>query len=84
MSDRVWIILAIVNVPVYFGLGWCLFHDWEDFLRSIRFWITPNLISLIRGEYWADWWGTMKLGIWVGACVACVVIQVRLLEHILG
>jgi hypothetical protein len=79
-----WIILGIVNIPVYFGLRWLIFDDWDNFLESIRFWLTPDIFSLLNGEYWEDWWGEMKLGAWVVASIGCVFGEALLIAIVFG
>jgi hypothetical protein len=54
-STTGWIILGIVNIPVYFGLAWLIFGGSDSFLESIRFWLTPDIFSLFNGEYLDDW-----------------------------
>ncbi len=83
-STTGWIILGIVNIPVYFGLGWVFFKGWEDFWESVRFFLTPDIFSLFNGEYWDDWWGEMKLGLWIAACVGCVLAEAHLIAKVLG
>ncbi len=72
MGTMGWVVLGIVNIPVYWGLGWVLFRSLDDFLESIRFWLTPDLFSAFRGEFMDDWWAELKLGLWIAACTGCV------------
>ena len=83
-SSTGWIILGIVNIPVYFGLGWLVFNDWDDFLESVRFFLTPDMFSLFNREYWDDRWGEMKLGLWIAACVGCVFAEALLIAKLFG
>lgn len=82
MSTTQLIILIVANIPIYFGIGWLLFDDWYDFGDAIRFWLTPDLISLIRGEWGEDWWAEMKLGIWAGACILCVSLELYVIGKV--
>jgi len=84
MSTTSWIILVVVNAPVYFFLGWIFFRTWDDFWESVRFWLTPDILSLFRGEWGEDWWGEMKLGLWIVSCVGCVFVEAHLIERIFG
>ena len=61
-----------------------VFKTWEDFGESIRFWFTPDLFSAFNGEYWEDWIGELKLGIWVACCFGCVYGEAFLIEKIIG
>ena len=41
------------------------FDDWDGFWECVRYYLTPDIISLFRGEWGEDWWATMKLGVYV-------------------
>jgi len=64
-----WTILAVVNIPVYLGLGFLFFDDFDGFFECIKFWFTPDWISLFRGEYFDDRWAEMKLFWFAGICL---------------
>jgi hypothetical protein len=84
MDTTGWIVLGITNIPVYFLLGWVWFKDWEDFWESVRFWLTPDILSAIRGEFMDDWWAEMKLGFWMASCTGCVFAEALMLEKWAG
>ena len=84
MSTTGWIILGVANVPVYFVLGWAFFRNWGNFLESLGYMLTPNILSLFRGEYWDDWWASFKFAFWIAACVACVLCEAAIIGRILG
>ena len=66
-------ILAVVNAPVYWVLYKLLFTDFEEFVEAIRFYVTPDIISWVRGEYHEDIWAELKLGVLLvvsGLCLA--------------
>lgn len=42
-----------------------LFGDKEEFIDCVKFWITPDLLSLLFGEYCKDRWSELKLGLWI-------------------
>jgi hypothetical protein len=84
MSSTGWIILLIVNIPVYFGLGWVFFKTLDDFWEAIKFWLTPDLISLFKGEYWTDRWSELKLGLWIVSCILCVIGEAHLIGKFFG
>ena len=75
MNEAGWIILGIVNIPVYIGLGWVIFDNWDNFWEAIRYRLTPDIISLFRGEFFDDWYAEWKLGLWFGACISCVIAE---------
>ena len=73
------VILGVTNIPVYFGLGWVWFRDWNEFVECIRFWLTPDIVSAFHGEWADDWWAEMKLWFWFFSCVACVTLEAFLI-----
>lgn len=79
-----WIILIIVNIPVYFVLGKLFFPTWEDFKEAVLFWITPDIISAFRGEFWEDWWAELKLGWWLLSCILFVIGESYLIGKVFG
>jgi hypothetical protein len=83
MNQLGWIALVVANIPVYFGLGWLFFGDWDEFLESLWFWITPDIISLFRGEWEQDWWAEIRFWFWIGCCAACVFGEGWLMEQII-
>jgi hypothetical protein len=72
MSTVGWIILAVANIPLYWLVGWVVFKDSGDFWECIKFWLTPDIISLFRGEWMEDQWAQMKLFFWVVLCAGAV------------
>ena len=65
MDMTPWIILGVANIPTYVVFGWLFFGSWGDFWECVRFWITPDIISLFRGEYFEDQWAQLKLFIFL-------------------
>lgn len=47
-----------------------MFSDRDDFIECVKFWFTPDIVSMFRGDYWNDHWAELKLLIWLGASVA--------------
>lgn len=47
-----------------------MFGDKEEFMSCVKFWFTPDIVSLFRGEYWENDWAEFKLFIWVGCSAA--------------
>ncbi len=56
------IIAGVVTLALLFKP---FFGDKDHFFECVRFWFTPDLFSLFRGEYHQDWWAEMKLGAWL-------------------
>lgn len=40
------------------------FEDWAGFWECVRYYLTPDILSLFRGEYGADVWASLKLGVY--------------------
>jgi len=76
------VVLLVVNVPLFMLLGKAVFGGWAGFIEALVFWVKPELWSAIQGEFWEDWWAEIKLGFFAVACVTIylgecyVVIQV--------
>jgi hypothetical protein len=68
-------VLGVLNVPVYILIGWVLFGAWSEFWESIKFWLTPDIISWFRGERWEDAWAETRLLLFVVLCVIAVVVE---------
>lgn len=65
------VILAIAASAGVAKLLWKpFFGDMETFQDCIRFWLTPDFFSMMRGEYGQDWFAEMRLGLWIGLSVA--------------
>ncbi len=73
-------ILVVANVPSYVYLAKWILGGRDEFLEALRFWATPDLVSMFRGEWEADWEAEMKLGLWLVACIAAVAVQYKLLS----
>lgn len=50
------------------------FDDWSGFWVCVKFWFTPNLISMFRGQWEEDWWATTKLFVWFGLSVGAAIL----------
>ncbi len=75
MSTVGWIILVAANIPLYWLVGWVLFKDWENFWDCLKFWLTPDIISLFRGEWIEDQWAQVKLSLWLVLCAGAVLAE---------
>ena len=60
---------VLVGVAVFVLVAWMmyriLFDSWEEFKESVHYWLKPDLVSLIEGDYENDWWAEMKLFVWL-------------------
>lgn len=73
-----WLLLLLVNIPVYLGLGRIIFRDWDGFVEALRLWSSADWWLTLEKEWRLDPWGTAKLPAFIVACVALV-----LLEHLM-
>ncbi len=60
------IVLAVIcTVGVLVLLFKPVFGNKSEFFRCLRYYFTPDIISLFRGKYWQDQWAELKLGLWL-------------------
>ena len=76
--------LSLINLPLFFLIGKVFFKDIEGLLTSIRFLITPDLLSAIRGEFWDDWWESLRFLIFVVVCVTLLLSEKAFIEKYFG
>lgn len=50
-----------------------IFTDSDDFKKSLGYAFKPDIISLIKGEYFKDRFAEMKLGFFIFLCVATII-----------
>lgn len=72
-----WIILGVVNIPVYVLLGWIVFNSWDNFGEAVVFLFKPDIFSAFQGEFWQDRWAFMKLVFFLGACGLIVYTEAK-------
>ena len=77
---KILILLSVANVPVYMLIGKALFHGWAEFWECIKFWLTPDIMSLFKGEWEEDWWAEFKLAVFAVACALCVYGEYRVIQ----
>lgn len=51
-------------------LFYILFRDWDEFVHCVKFYFTPDVISLFQGKWDEDMWAELKLLVWLGLSVA--------------
>jgi hypothetical protein len=62
MCELIGIIAGIAVLVVLFRP---FFGDMGGFWVCVRFWLTPDIFSLIRGEWGEDLLAEMKFGLWL-------------------
>lgn len=80
MTVTGWMVLSVANIPLYVFLAWILFKDWDEFVEAVKFYITPDIFSLFRGEFVDDLWAEYKLGFWAAGCFASVFVEGYLIQ----
>lgn len=65
------IISAIIAMSVTAFLLFRVFFETKDeFITCVKFWFTPDIASILRGEYFDDHWAEFKLWLWIGGSAA--------------
>lgn len=67
-----WMILVAANLPLYVGVGKVIFGSFGEFWECLKFWLTPDVISIFRGEWEEDMWAELKMLCFVLACAVLV------------
>jgi len=50
------------------------FEDWSGFWECLKFWQTPDVISMFRGEWIDNKWARLKLFIWFGLSIGTAIL----------
>jgi hypothetical protein len=73
-----WVFLIVLQVPVSFWIGTLFWKSWGDFFVSVRYWFTPDIISIFRGEFQVDLFETAKLLLWAFCCFLAFYGEVKM------
>jgi len=58
---KVMIAVGILSLPLYYSLAKLIWGKrFETLGETIRYLLIPDLYSLIRGEFWDDWYASIK------------------------
>jgi hypothetical protein len=63
-----WVLLIAGSSPFYLAVAWAFFGSWSCFAESVRYFFTPDIISLFRGEWEDDQWAQLKLVFFILTC----------------
>ena len=74
-SISVGILMVLGNIPIYLVLGRIVFGSIEKFGEAFRFYITPDLVSLMFGEFLRDFWQSLKFVLWLILCISAVRLE---------
>jgi len=79
------IALIIVNIfTVYRFIFGLIFRSREDFNKSLRYYLIPDFISLLKCKYWEDRISEFKLGLFIFLCIMATVVEYLIINAILG
>lgn len=73
--------LIVVDLLAFWGLWYVIFHDWDDFVKSLHYELTPDIWSLLKGRWVEDLWAENKLLWWVLLCISLVVSEYFVFFH---
>lgn len=84
MGIVILVTLIIINTfTVYKLLFNMIFMDNDDFNESLRYSLTPDIMSLFRGRYWKDRAGEFKLGFFIVLCIIATTIEYWIINGII-
>lgn len=78
------LVLIVANYPIYKFFFNMMFDSGDEFWECIRYYFTPDIISLFRREYIKDWTSELKLGCFFTLCGLCVFIEFSVIKSIFG
>jgi len=73
ITTQGWVLLAIVNIPVYFLLSLIFFKDLDDFFDSLKRLIIPHK------HEWDNFFKGRKLAFWFLLCFIVVLLEAEYL-----
>ncbi|CAM2009341.1 hypothetical protein [Acanthopleuribacter pedis] len=56
---------AASAVIIWLFMFQILFGSWTDFKEALRYGITPDIISMFRGDFGEDLWAEFRLTLWL-------------------
>ena len=63
MELLIYVVLFILNIPIYKWIFRRIFDDVDDLKQSVKYSFTPDIISLFRRRFWKDQFGELKLSV---------------------
>lgn len=70
-----WALLVAGNTPVFLAAGWLVFRRWSEFVDCLRLSFTPDVPSLVQGEWMRDFGAEFKLLAFLAGCVLIVALE---------
>jgi len=72
------LILLMINIPAYIGVGSLFFKSWQDFRQSLlSIYKNRNDFSLLGWEDFSESWHSMKGFIYILCCLGMVLCEVQ-------
>lgn len=79
------ILIIIVNIfTIYRLLFKLVFRDSDDFNESIKYSMTPDIISFFRGEYVKDSLAELKLAFFAISCILVTVVEYSIINYLIN
>ena len=73
--------LVILNIPMFLVVVKLFFDDWDGFRDALKFSFTPDIISMVRGEWAQVYLAEMKLFLCLAFCAAAVIGEYQLISR---
>ena len=65
---REYLLVFVCGLPFILAAGRLAFGSWSGFFEGVRFLLTPDFISMLRGEWGEDQFATAKILLFVFVC----------------
>jgi len=69
----------VVGIGVMVVLYKPIFGDWEGFTEALGYTFKPDIWSWFDGEFFEDFWNTLKFNIWWGSGLISAIVTFWLL-----
>ncbi|GAA0120811.1 MULTISPECIES: hypothetical protein [Clostridium] len=76
-------ILIVINIPIYKIIFKLIFNDMDELKESIKYHLTPDFFSLLRGEYFNDIRSQFKLSCFIISCGSLVALEYYFINKII-
>ena len=78
------LVALFVGLGSAWFLGKVLFNSLDDFWECLNFWVQPELVSLLFGEFWRDKISELRLWVWSSGSLGAGYLVYSALESTLG
>ncbi len=82
---QILILVGVLSIPVYASLAKVFWGEkFETLGETLRYLLTPDLYSLLKGRFWEDWYATTKFNAFLLLCFGWAAAITELLaRHVL-